>query len=56
MREVIVTMKVVYDENDGNAVHDIEHAMFNIESIVEWETEVILDVEIEEYDDEEDEE
>lgn len=51
-KKVTFTMSVIYDEDEiyGNsALSAIEHAMFNIEGIYEWESEE-HDIEDVEYD------
>lgn len=55
MKQVTFTMSIIYDENDtrsGNALHALEHEMFNIEGIKEWEYEEHDNLEVE-YEEEE---
>lgn len=52
-KKMTFTMSVIYDEDEiyaNNALSAIEHEMFNIEGIYEWESDVagIEDVEYDE--------
>lgn len=59
MKKITFTMSVIYNEEDinaNNALDAIEHELFNIEGVKQWNVEdqnvVIEDIEVE-YDDEE---
>jgi len=59
MKKITFTMSVIYDEEDinaNNALDAIEHEIFNIEGIKQWDVDdqnvVIENIEVE-YDDEE---
>lgn len=50
MKKMTFTMSVIYDEEEtyaGNALHAIEHEMFNIEGIRTWETDEVASWDIE---------
>lgn len=60
MKKTTFTMSVIYNDEDiyaNNAIDAIEHEMFNIDGIVQWNVDdekvITEDLEIE-YDDEED--
>ena len=41
-KKVTFTMSITYDEEEtygNNALHAVEHALFNIEGVYEWEYE-----------------
>lgn len=59
MKKITFTMSVIYNEEDinaNNALDAIEHELFNIEGVKQWNVDdqnvVIEDIEVE-YDDEE---
>ena len=52
-KKITFTMSVIYDEEEthsGNALHAIEHEMYNVDGLYEWSTDnvVIEDVEYDE--------
>ncbi len=49
MKKMMFTMTVTYDENEialGNPLHELEHELYNIDGIVEWDSNVVFDKEV----------